>query len=176
LRRSATAIQITSSRRTVKMTSFYRRSPLHSVLSPWIYIYLFRNLAMSNCVSPHWVLQSECISFWRDWNYIQLCNSWNRLYDGVTKSFRTESITIYTLTTIYTRWETTQRVMAAKLTISTHKIEIQLRLVPKNCTICSSRSRRPVRKLLDTPSYYYYYCCCCCCCCYYYYYYYYYYY
>jgi hypothetical protein len=135
LRRSATAIQITSSRRTVKMTSFYRRSPLHSVLSPWIYIYLFRNLAMSNCVSPHWVLQSECISFWRDWNYIQLCNSWNRLYDGVTKSFRTESITIYTLTTIYTRWETTQRVMAANLTRLTHKIAIQLHLVVESCTI-----------------------------------------
>jgi hypothetical protein len=25
--------------------------------------------------------------------------------------------------------------------------------VAKSCTICSSRSRRPVRKLLDTPSY-----------------------
>jgi len=25
--------------------------------------------------------------------------------------------------------------------------------VAENCTICSSRSRRPVRKLLDTPSY-----------------------
>jgi len=26
-------------------------------------------------------------------------------------------------------------------------------LVAESCTICSSRSRRPVRKLLDTPSY-----------------------
>jgi len=43
--------------------------------------------------------------------------------------------------------------MAAKLTIPTHKIAIQLHLVAENCTICSSRSRRPVRKLLDTPSY-----------------------
>jgi len=25
--------------------------------------------------------------------------------------------------------------------------------VSESCTICSSRSRRPVRKLLDTPSY-----------------------
>jgi len=29
----------------------------------------------------------------------------------------------------------------------THKIEIQLLLVTKSCTLCSSRSRRPVRKL-----------------------------
>jgi hypothetical protein len=52
-----------------------------------------------------------------------------------------------------TRWEATQRIMAAKLIILTHKIAIQLHLVAESCTICSSRSRRPVRKLLDTPSY-----------------------
>jgi hypothetical protein len=33
-----------------------------------------------------------------------------------------------------------------------HKIAIQLLLVAERCTICSSRSKRPVRKLLDTPS------------------------
>jgi hypothetical protein len=43
--------------------------------------------------------------------------------------------------------------MAAKLTRLTHKIAIQLRLVAESCTICSSRSRRLVRKLSDTPSY-----------------------
>jgi len=43
--------------------------------------------------------------------------------------------------------------MEAKLTRLTHKIAIQLHLVAENCTICSSCSRRPVRKLLDTPSY-----------------------
>jgi len=43
--------------------------------------------------------------------------------------------------------------MAAKLTRLTHKIAIQLYLVAENCTICSSRSRRPVQKLLDTHSY-----------------------
>jgi hypothetical protein len=75
------------------------------------------------------------------------------LYERVSKSSRTESITKYTLTTINTRWEATQRVMAAKLTRMTHKIAIQLHLVAEICTICSSRSRRPVRKLLDTPSY-----------------------
>jgi hypothetical protein len=42
--------------------------------------------------------------------------------------------------------------MAAKLTRLTHKIAIQLHLVAESCTICSSRSRRPVRKLLDTSS------------------------
>jgi hypothetical protein len=45
--------------------------------------------------------------------------------------------------------------MAAKLTRLTHKIAMQLHLVAENCTICSSRSRRSVRKLLDTPSYIY---------------------
>jgi hypothetical protein len=55
---------------------------------------------------------------------------------------------------ISTLWEATQRVMAAKLTRLTHKIAIQLHLVAESCTICSSRSRRPIRKPLVTPSYY----------------------
>jgi hypothetical protein len=41
--------------------------------------------------------------------------------------------------------------LAAKLTRLTHKIAIQLHLVAESCTILSSRSRWPVRKLLDTP-------------------------
>jgi hypothetical protein len=73
-------------------------------------------------------------------------------YD-VSKSFRTESIMKYRLTTINTCWEATQSVTTAKLTRLTHKIATQLHLVAESCTICSSRSRRPVRKLLDTPSY-----------------------
>jgi len=43
--------------------------------------------------------------------------------------------------------------MAAKLTGLTHRIAIQLHLVAESCTICSSRSRRPIRLLFDTPSY-----------------------
>jgi len=43
--------------------------------------------------------------------------------------------------------------MAAKLTRLTHNIAIQLHLVAESCTICSSRSWRPVPKLLDTSSY-----------------------
>jgi hypothetical protein len=43
--------------------------------------------------------------------------------------------------------------MAAKLTRLIHKIAIQLHLVAESCTIWSSRSRRPVRKLLDTLSF-----------------------
>jgi hypothetical protein len=43
--------------------------------------------------------------------------------------------------------------MAAKLTRLTHRIAIQLDLVAESCTICSSRARRPVRKLLDTTWY-----------------------
>jgi hypothetical protein len=68
-------------------------------------------------------------------------------YESVSKSSRTESITKYTLITISTRWEATQRVMAANLTRLTHKISIQLHLVAESCTTCSSRCRRPVRKL-----------------------------
>jgi hypothetical protein len=78
---------------------------------------------------------------------------------GVFKSFRTESIKKSTTTTttiiiINTHWEATQRVMAAKLTILTHKIAIKLHLLAESSTVCCSRARRPVRKLLDTPSYY----------------------
>jgi hypothetical protein len=43
--------------------------------------------------------------------------------------------------------------MAAKLTRLTQKITIQLHLVANSCTVFSYSSRRPVRKLLDTPSY-----------------------
>jgi len=43
--------------------------------------------------------------------------------------------------------------MVAKLTILTKKLAIQLHVVAENCTLCSSRSRRSVRKVLDTPSY-----------------------
>jgi hypothetical protein len=35
----------------------------------------------------------------------------------------------------------------------THKIAIQLHLMAESFIICSSRSRWPVRKLVDTPSY-----------------------
>jgi hypothetical protein len=69
------------------------------------------------------------------------------------KSFRTESITKYTLTFGITRWDATQRVMAGKITRLTHKIAIQLHIVAESCTICNSRSRWLVRKLVDTPSY-----------------------
>jgi len=45
-----------------------------------------------------------------------------------------------------------RRVMAPKLTRLTHRIAMQLHLVEQNCITCSSRSRRPVRQLFDTPS------------------------
>jgi hypothetical protein len=77
----------------------------------------------------------------------------NEAYEGVSKSFRTESITIYTPIFGITRCEAIQRVMAAKFTRLTHKIVIQLHLMAESYIICSSRTRRPVRKLLDTPPY-----------------------
>jgi hypothetical protein len=72
---------------------------------------------------------------------------------GCIQKFPDWVITKYTLTTINTIWETTKRVMAAKITRLTHKIAVQLYLVAQSCTIFSSRSRWPVLKLLDTPSY-----------------------
>jgi hypothetical protein len=49
--------------------------------------------------------------------------------EDVSKSFRPVSITKYKFNFGITRWETTQRAMAAKLTRLTHKIAIQLHLV-----------------------------------------------
>jgi len=43
--------------------------------------------------------------------------------------------------------------MIAKLTRLTHNISLQLHPVAESCIICSSRSRQPVRKLLNTSSY-----------------------
>jgi hypothetical protein len=86
-------------------------------------------------------------------------NRYDRMYnnvndhEAVSRSFRTESITKYMLTTINTGCDATQRVTAAKLTRLTHKIPIKLHVVAASCTICSSRSRRPVRELVDAPSY-----------------------
>jgi len=77
----------------------------------------------------------------------------SEVYKGTSKSFWTELITKYTLTTINNCWEATQRVIVANLTRLTHKIVIQLHLVAESCTIFSYCSRWPVRKLLDSPSY-----------------------
>jgi hypothetical protein len=52
-----------------------------------------------------------------------------KIYEGVSKSYQTESITKCKLTTINTSREATQRVIAAKLITLTHKIAIQLHLV-----------------------------------------------
>jgi hypothetical protein len=73
-------------------------------------------------------------------------------HEGVAKSFRTESVRKYTLNFGITRCCPLQRVMAVKLTRLTHKMMTQLHLVAENCTIRSSRSKRPDRKLLDTHS------------------------
>jgi hypothetical protein len=99
--------------------------------------------------SPHLEAASSARNV-RNRHAVVTRNPLNMVYQGVSKSFRTESITKYT---IDSRWEATQSVMVAKLTRLTHKIAIQIHLVAESCTICSSRSRRPVRKLLDTPSY-----------------------
>jgi len=58
---------------------------------------------------------------------------------------------IYAYSNKQSLWAT-QRVMAAKFTTITHKIAIQMHLEAESCTICSPRSSRPVRKLLDTLS------------------------
>jgi hypothetical protein len=73
--------------------------------------------------------------------------SCTRLYLEVSRLSHNE------ITTINTCLEATQRVMAAKLTRLTQKIVIQLHLMAESCTVCSSHSRQPAQKLLDTPSY-----------------------
>jgi hypothetical protein len=75
------------------------------------------------------------------------------LYESISKSFRTESITKYTLTFGVTCCCHLQRGMVTKLTRLIHKIAIELHLVTDSCTICSSRTWRPVRNLLNTLSY-----------------------
>jgi hypothetical protein len=92
------------------------------------------------------------VGWWTSSGRFTLGDSCFPIYEGVSKSFRTESITKYILTKVNTRWEATQRVMAAKLTRLTHQMAIQVHLVAESCTICNSRSRRPVRKFLDTPT------------------------
>jgi len=74
-----------------------------------------------------------------------------QIYEDISKCFRAESITKYTLTKQSLRSNKT--VTATKLTRLTHKIAIQLHLVAQSCTICISRSVRPVLKLLNTPLY-----------------------
>jgi hypothetical protein len=69
---------------------------------------------------------------------------------GCIQKFPDWVITKCTLTTMNTRWEAIKRVMAAKFTRLTDRIAIQLHLVAESRTICSFRSRRPVRKLLVT--------------------------
>jgi hypothetical protein len=81
---------------------------------------------------------------------LSICVSYTRVYPKVSGLSHNE---INNNKTTNIRLEATQRVMAAKLTRLTYKRAIQLHLFAESCTICSSRSRRPVRKILDTPSY-----------------------
>jgi len=69
--------------------------------------------------------------------------------DGVSKSFRTESITNHQQQILVEK----RHKGPVKLTTPTDKIALQLHVVAESCTVCNSHSRRPVRKLLDTPSY-----------------------
>jgi len=83
-------------------------------------------------------------------------HSWvllTKMYEVISKSFRTESMTKYTTTKINSRWEATQRVMGAKLATLTHKIAIQLHPVAESCNICSSHSGRPVpRNIIENSN------------------------
>jgi hypothetical protein len=51
-----------------------------------------------------------------DHNLLSYSYKYSFEYEGVSKSFRTESLTKYMLITINTRWEATRMVMAANLT------------------------------------------------------------
>jgi hypothetical protein len=99
------------------------------------------------------ITQLSAMFWWGTWVLLWAKNFRCRVLRGCIQKFLDwvdNEIYAYIL---YYSLEATQRVMAAKLTRLSHEILIQLHLVAEGCTICSSRSRRPVRKLLDTPSY-----------------------
>jgi hypothetical protein len=87
----------------------------------------------------------------RKQNFTQICCCFKSPVSRITEN----RVSHLKCRTINTRWEVRQRVMSAKLTRLTHKIAIQLHLVAESCIIRSSRSKLPVRILLDTPSYHF---------------------
>jgi hypothetical protein len=121
------------------------------VKTTWCQTWYQPEFTSKSSVTLH-IEQVSCRLLWSTVMDMKLTTC-RHVYEGVFKRFRIELITKYTLTTINTRWEATQSVMAAKLIRLTHKIAIQLHPGAESCTICRSRSRPPVRKLLDIPSY-----------------------
>jgi hypothetical protein len=103
-----------------------------NVMSIWTCALLCLNLKSNTPPHTHTHTHTECTQTFPDW-------------------LDKEIIIIIIIIIINTRWEATQRVMAAKLTRLTCKIAIHLLLVAESCTLCSFRSR-PVRKLLDAHS------------------------
>jgi hypothetical protein len=90
-------------------------------------------------------------SYWGNFSTVFYLNLWWVCIQGCIQKFLDRVNN--KINNSNTCWEATQRVLVAKLIRLTHKIAIQLHLVAESCTICSSCSRWPVRKLLDTPSY-----------------------
>jgi hypothetical protein len=96
--------------------------------------------------------EGNCIYSAHGWKYFEATGGLNRNSEAeklLRACIQKFPDWVITKSTINTRWEA----MAVKLTRLTHKIAIQLYLVAESCTICSFRSRLPVRKILDTPSY-----------------------
>jgi hypothetical protein len=133
------------------------------MLKQWYQV--FHNMQMVLVLGKGFYIKVACIVFVRHWtpdwstiictlhigcNLKRTCNGIWRNLQGRIQKF--PDWVDNEIRTINTRWDTTQSVMVAKLTRPTHKIVIQLHLMAESCTICSSGSRRPVQKLLDTPS------------------------
>jgi hypothetical protein len=142
------------------VTNLIFRSKTVQVLSSFVFVpyterwkILFKGPDINRELRWGEPLSSEKRNLWRRLPKVSPELGARVVYEDVSKSFRTESIKKYTRTFGITRCCSLQRVMAAKLTRLIHRIVIQLHLVAERCTICSSFSRRPVRKLLDTPSY-----------------------
>jgi hypothetical protein len=134
---------ITVLRRLKKQLS----SLILSCLRPTVYYRLIQTHVRVSSSPCHWK------PLWTRKRFQSFTESEHNEVRGCIQKFSDWVIMKYKFTTINTRWEATQRVMAEKLTTLTHKIAMQLHLVAESCTICSSRSRWPVRKLVDTPSY-----------------------
>jgi hypothetical protein len=123
---------------------------------PYCYLWLFSKINFR--LHIHWkdTTQTHVMSFVFNYSISLIITN----FTHQNKSFRTELIVDNKINDDDDNnnnnkhsLQSNTRVMVAKITRLTHKIAIQLHLVAESCTICSSHSRQPVQKLLDTPLY-----------------------
>jgi hypothetical protein len=145
------------------LVSYQNTTRRHNPEDLYLNLHRRENLKSHTRQTTWYYKQLPCQNANKNKNFISTFILCTLIYRWITERFELESHIRWCIqtfpdwvdneVTIKTRWELTKRIMAEKITRLTHKIAIQLHLVAESCTICSSRSRRPVRKLLGTPSY-----------------------